>query len=577
MRSLVSAAVLAALATIAASCAKSTQTSEEPCQRGYALCGNTCVRLADDALNCGACGHACGIQEVCAAGACLQDCAKSLHAPITDAWGIAWDGLERSQSGVNFQAARDACSAMGGRLPTVSELYRVSAKKTGAVGDVYTTGYVWSLTPDSLTLGHVVRLSDGDVSNQPFTTAWRYRCVCPPERPLAFTSGACFGPPGNECAPLLPDHRFNFDEEDRPTLSKPAAMFECAASGGELPTAERLVAAVATGLPNGSNALLHTADDTSITDFVTRGETLDEAVQFLGTAVNQLIWSWFDTDRPFRCFGPARADLVAPSVAKTFQASRGGRAVDIDPSGISSYSSAAWSCFQRGGHLPTGSELAAFAMQGLPARTYSGMRLTSDQVAGANAANGGQVLTFAWDGEARWLIDPALATSTANKDAVPYNASGASAVGRTPKSSTATMAFQCVYYAVDPTFAPPAICQAGDPCFEVDVGGAGTGVRPRMWFDRNDRPAATFYQAVSACAKLGGRLPTGRDYLEAIRSGMLGYNVSLMTGDLVGSVYATTITWPGGAQPNFADEGSTVIDSNSGTARYRCMWTNELR
>jgi hypothetical protein len=575
MRCIVSVAILAAFTTIATSCANSPQVSETPCQRGYALCGSTCVRLADDAANCGACGTTCGPQEVCSAGACRQDCAKSLHAPVTDAWGIAWDGLERSQSGVTFQTARDACSAMGGRLPTVSELYRVSAAKTGAVGDEYTTGYVWSLTPDSLTLGHIVRLSDGDVSQQGFGTSWRYRCVCPPERPLAFTDGACFGPPGDECAPLKPDARFNFDKEDRPAMTKAAAMFECAASGGELPTEERLIAAVSTGLPNGSNILLHTADDTSISDFSLTSDTLDASVQFSGSNATPGVWVWWSSVRPFRCFGSARSNVVVPSIASTFQPERGERAVDLDPVGTSSYSSADWTCLQRGGHLPTGSELATFAMQGLPARTYSGMRLTSDQVAGASAAIGGQVLTFAWDGEARWLIDPALATSTANRDAVPYNATTTGPVWRTLKS--AALPFQCVYYAVDPAFTPPALCQAGDPCFEVPVGPAGTGVRPRMWLDRNDRPAATYVQAVGACAQLGGRLATGRDYLEAIRSGMLGLNVTLLTADLIGNNYATTITWPGGAQPNFTDEGTAAVAAGTATTKYRCMWTNEVR
>lgn len=58
--------VLAALLPIAlAACSK-----ELVCPRGEVACGGRCVSLADDAANCGACGHACGPRALCTAGAC---------------------------------------------------------------------------------------------------------------------------------------------------------------------------------------------------------------------------------------------------------------------------------------------------------------------------------------------------------------------------------------------------------------------------------------------------------------------------------------------------------------------------
>ena len=41
------------------------------CTEGLVPCRGTCADIATDGANCGACGHACGLLEVCAAGACL--------------------------------------------------------------------------------------------------------------------------------------------------------------------------------------------------------------------------------------------------------------------------------------------------------------------------------------------------------------------------------------------------------------------------------------------------------------------------------------------------------------------------
>lgn len=41
---------------------------------------------------------------------------------ITDAWGSTWDGLNRRAD--TWQEAKDRCEDLGGRLPTMSELFR---------------------------------------------------------------------------------------------------------------------------------------------------------------------------------------------------------------------------------------------------------------------------------------------------------------------------------------------------------------------------------------------------------------------------------------------------------------------
>jgi hypothetical protein len=41
------------------------------CGAGLTMCGGACFDLTADAANCGACGHACGVREVCNEGACV--------------------------------------------------------------------------------------------------------------------------------------------------------------------------------------------------------------------------------------------------------------------------------------------------------------------------------------------------------------------------------------------------------------------------------------------------------------------------------------------------------------------------
>jgi hypothetical protein len=84
-RSLTTIALAALLA--AAGCS-SKKTS---CTGGSQACGNTCVRLASDNQNCGACGNACAPGNVCANGACtfacppgLLDCGGSCIDPQTN-------------------------------------------------------------------------------------------------------------------------------------------------------------------------------------------------------------------------------------------------------------------------------------------------------------------------------------------------------------------------------------------------------------------------------------------------------------------------------------------------------------
>jgi hypothetical protein len=581
MAKLVAALTLALFAL--SGCVKSR---EAQCVAGYSDCGGVCVRTAVDPQSCGACGHVCRPFQDCVQGACVATCAKSLHAPVTDAWGNAWDGIERPAT--IFQAARDACATIGGRLPSATELYRVSAVKTAAVGSVYKTNAIWSITPDGSGQALGMTLSDGNAAAYPMTTSFPYRCVCPAARPSAFTGSACNGPVGAECAPLGGNGRFQFDAEDRPSMSKAAAIAECAFSGGDLPSAERLGAAAARGLPGGSGVELHSADDTGYVSscvlwdctfgcvcIQTADEEWEGLVSFTGTSP-AFTEGAVQTPRPFRCFGPAAAGAVPASVPGGFLEPRGERTIDFGPDAASTtYSKAIADCLRKGGHLPTATELAAMAVQGLPAwSSTAASRLTADQ------GSPGSTVTFAWSGTATWPVDPDLAATTPTTDGVSY-VWGPTSVYQISDADAAGAPYRCLYYGVDPSVAPPAASQCLGGCFEVDPGGGSSAARPRMWFDTTSRGGAagdTYTSALATCSAGGGRLASTRDLVEAIRSGLGnpgGYAV--VTSELAGGgPVARSLTWTL-PSPSFSDTAGAIVPLTTTAVRYRCMWTNEIR
>src|SRR5262249_50304532 len=160
------------------------------------------------------CGSACATGDVCSFGECGPPCDPSmLMSPITDRWGVQWDGLERAPAALDAAAA--TCKAFGARLPTATELFRVAANQSGGVGQSFNTNYLWSLAPDNDLNEAVLRLSDGGTSTTAAASPAAYRCVCAAAAPKTFSDNRCNGQPGSACFKF---GKYNIDSEDRPAL-----------------------------------------------------------------------------------------------------------------------------------------------------------------------------------------------------------------------------------------------------------------------------------------------------------------------------------------------------------------------
>ena len=54
--------------------AEKKKGKKKKCTKGKTKCGSACVNLVGDRRNCGRCGNACGVSEVCGGGACIAGC-----------------------------------------------------------------------------------------------------------------------------------------------------------------------------------------------------------------------------------------------------------------------------------------------------------------------------------------------------------------------------------------------------------------------------------------------------------------------------------------------------------------------
>jgi hypothetical protein len=511
------------------------------CGAGELACVEGCIDPMIDPAHCGNCETTCSADEECRAGTCQVPCQNSLTAPVLDRWGYAWDGAERAAATADEALA--ACSGFSGRLPTVTELYRVRAGATG-IATGADTNPLWSSTPSARTNQVTVALANGAVAEVAATTPTPYRCVCSPSAPAYFAGPRCNGPPGSACYPV---GDVNVDNQDRPPLRKGAAIFECATERAHLADVNTLVEALEKGLL-GSGAQLLTADQSRY-DLTT---TMAWTTATWAAAGNM---SYLDTTTPapFRCAGYGFATGTHPNPVLDEFVGANGYKGDANNHPATDWASAHDVCTMRGGHFGRSAELAELIMGGMPNGSGSPI-ITSDEV----GYNGEQFLgaTLIW---------------TAADPRFPYD------YGATGTTSwdykTGSMPFRCIYYPLDPGYPAPTTCAGG--CFTLAL---PAGNPPTMWFDSMDRPAALYAGAVDACRREGGHVASERDYTEAIRAGLPnGTGAWLLSSDFgIGNVMV--VRW-NGTETAYTDQHSTYMTWADLTTPYafRCMWTNELR
>lgn len=519
------------------------------CDEGLSLCGTDCVDLLSDDDHCNACDEACATDRECRGGSCELRCETFLNAPIQDSWGAFWDGTVRTVSA--YADAESSCASFGGRLPTATELYRVSVAGTSEIGDaVGTPEEIWSVVPFDTALQVTATLSDGVLLSEDKTGSLEYRCICPEKQPLSFSGSACHGTPGSECFTLGRDGgNTRIDSQDRPPLRKSSALWECQLDGGTLATYGQLIVGIKSGMP-GTGEWVHTADDVRSTDGGLLKWSGDPAVW---TVSGNLSYTATNVARAFRCAGTSVRGAFGTGAEAAFAGTRL-RADNTDTT-AGDWVAAHDTCFAQGGHVPRAAELIELLFEGLPNGTNNWL-FTSDE-GGYNTVN---FLANA----VRWL---------AINDRPDYYSTTKGWVYR-----TGSYASRCVYYPIDANYTGPAAANCEGGCVEVDVPGGGT-----IWLDAADRAAAALETAYLTCEQSGGRMASKRDLHEAIRLGVLDGSGSNLWTDETGRGNNTTprqivVKWTG-LDTAFNGQWTTYStwDTIDQQNPYRCSWTNELR
>jgi hypothetical protein len=521
------------------------------CPIDQMLCDSTCIDPLSDAMNCNGCGMACAAGDVCVFGECQPPCdTTALNAIIVDPWGVSWDGLERTPAPLD--AAQVACKAFGARLPTATELYRVAANQSGAVGMSFQTNPLWTVTAVDMLDQATIRLSDGAFTSVPAATASAFRCVCPEPLPRTFTSDHCNGDPKAGCFEV---NGYNVDVKDRPALPKASAISECIADRAHIVDAPLLAEAIRAGLP-GQNTAVMTGDQWyyfESTQLVWNGvATTWEPPGF--TAVDNR------TAAPFRCAAIKAAQSPNPNtIANVFYPKVSKYAGETMDQTAADWAAAHDACFARGGHLPRSAELAELILEGLP--NGSNAQLWTSDETGYNTV--------------QFLVEVNNWSGLDQR----YNDAYTGGAGQTLTwdYKTNTHPFRCIWYPLDPMYTAPTSCNGG--CFEVDLPGNSVA---KMWFDSMDRPASLPGAAFGDCEASGGHLASERDLTEAIRAGLPNGTAAMTppyvwTSDIAQGNF-TVVFWTDVAT-GFTDEYSSYMTWSGPTAtyRYRCMWTNELR
>ncbi len=493
--------------------------------------------------------------------------------PVVDAWGETWDGIERAP---RAQAEAEAdCQALGGRLPTATELWRNHATGgSGDLSDTNATNYLWTRVLGAQAgRAVVVRLSDGGVSAQDLLSPSRYRCVWPDAAGAGFDEARCHGAPGAACHTF--DRFWSVDRSDRAPLDHAAATNECAFYGASLPASSDWSRLVPGGLPNGTGAWLWVGKtltwyDAGFGSPLVRWTSAD--------AARWLFWQggpgfasldWATNPHAFRCIGltdPAAFTAPAPQACHgacvPVAQRRSPVVADDTDRAPARISEAIADCRDEGADLPTLADLGELLHAGLPNGTGAWTWLVDPEY-WYDGGYGQALARWSALGAPDWVFGPSTGGVSWGADA---------------------RAYRCVWHAQGPAVpACPAaqvvVWQAGAFGCRDAVDGSSNGQAYVIeivddWgnaWDGIQRSALTYAEADAACQALGGRLPTASE-IYAVRA----------TGnphDPIGDINATSFLWTSSPVVQ-AGERSVVRVSDGaashaveGVAQYfRCVW-----
>ncbi len=468
-----------------------------------------------------------------------------------DSWGGTFDGTERLAK--NWADANQSCIDAGGRLPTISELYRVSSAFKGEVGSSYTTNYLWTRTWWNQTQKAMIRLSDAAILSFPLTSLTAYRCIWPSNTPSYFTGSQCMGEPGDECWDHVayPAGKMVIDKMERPAVSYVAATDECSFVNAHLAHQQDFAENVPNGLPNGTNNWLWTSDHSryDITNIVRWIGVNTGYNDYTGNTNNWAVRA--GGPYRFRCVGVNyNAGAYPSTVANEFVSSSTNIKINDITSSNALYGDSIDDCFNQGGHLAHSRDIMELARSGMTSGT----------------------------GNYIWLSDRSRYdfTQIARWNTTELNYTGYySQYGSWGSIDNATMyEHRCVYYPIDSSYTPPlaTACASGVACQTYNNGDS------KLAIDSQDRPAANYIDATQVCLDNGARMSTSLQLTEAIRAGLPnGTDAWIWTSDSAEIDKAIIMKWSG-VDTIFSPiyPNGTTWSLKSDVRNYRCVWDNEL-
>ncbi|MCB1583601.1 MAG: hypothetical protein KDI92_11095 [Xanthomonadales bacterium] len=478
---------------------------------------------------------------------------------ITDSWGDTWDGIERQAK--SWAEADQTCNSLGARLPTITELYRVSGAFKGDVGSPYETNYLWSQTWWDKTNKGRVRLTDGAINNSFATSSSPFRCIWPQASVSYFTGNKCMGEPGDACWDHVgfPNNTMVMDKMERPPVSYVAATDECAFVNAHLADQQDYAENIINGLPNGTNSWQWTSNHARY-DWaaLVRWQNTDTLYDdHSDTYVS--VSSRAGGPYRFRCTGVNTAAGAHPTtVANEFIASDTLIKTSDAPTAIATFGDSINGCFSQGGHVAHSRDIMELVRAGMTSGTGT------DYLWLADWSRYDLIQIGRWTG-----VDTSYTGY--------YN----EYVTWATVNLVNEYQHRCVFYPIDMAYSHPpnSNCALGLPCQQFENGASKLAV------DTTDRIASTYTEATADCINMGGQLPTAVQLTEAIRAGVPnGSGAYLWTSDSAGldtngNSYAIALKWNGtesGFSPVYSSS-ATWSGKGTTTQSYRCVWSNELK